>query len=385
MVADRREDEGQRHRQHHQPPRRVGARRTVLTDRDLTPRRRGQHQHRPVPQVPGVGDPADVPGKGTGQRAGDEPVGEPGAGGDEQRRAQDRHEGGCAGEGCRLVHRHGRPEHHDQADQCRALGGPAGQQREHRPNQGQCRPDPELPGSGVQPEVRERARRTGLRPGEPQRPGDHDAEGQGDPADGHRPRTQRQTRSAHEEEEQERPHHVELLLDGQGPVVQYRALVGVGHVLGGLRGEPPVRAPQGGTDDVTGDALAVDRRDQCDGRGGGGGEDEGGQRQEPPDPPGVEVTDRDGARPGDLVDEQAGDEEAGQHEEDVDPDEAAADHSDARVERHHQHDGHRPQTLDVGTEPTTSPTPRPCGRDVRAGQGFQGHTAAIMDAGPTMW
>ena len=29
------------------------------------------------------------------------------------------------------------------------LRGPARQQREHRPNQGQCRPDPELPGSGV--------------------------------------------------------------------------------------------------------------------------------------------------------------------------------------------------------------------------------------------
>ena len=52
----------------------------------------------------------------------------------------------------------------------------------------------------------------------------------------------------------------------------------------------------------------------------------------------------------DLAEEQLGDQEAGDHEEDVDPDEAAGQERDAGVTGDHGQHGDRPQALDVGAE-----------------------------------
>ena len=49
--------------------------------------------------------------------------------------------------------------------------------------------------------------------------------------------------------------------------------------------------------------------------------------------------------------EQAGDQEAGQDEEDVDPDVPTGEHTDAGVEGDYQQDRDRPQSLDVRPEP----------------------------------
>ena len=57
-----------------------------------------------------------------------------------------------------------------------------------------------------------------------------------------------------------------------------------------------------------------------------------------------------GAGAGDLAEQQRGDQEAGDDEEHVDADEAAAERADVGVEQHHQRDGDGPQALDVGAE-----------------------------------
>ena len=74
------------------------------------------------------------------------------------------------------------------------------------------------------------------------------------------------------------------------------------------------------------------------------------RRQQPADASRVEVGQHD--RPGraQLVDEQARDQEAGDHEEDVDAEVAAAEWPHAGVEGHHEDDGDRAQPLDVGAE-----------------------------------
>ena len=60
-----------------------------------------------------------------------------------------------------------------------------------------------------------------------------------------------------------------------------------------------------------------------------------------------------------LTDEQAGDQEAGDDEEDVDPDEPAVERADPRVVEHHEQHGHGPQALDVGPEAAPSLLVRP--------------------------
>ncbi len=53
---------------------------------------------------------------------------------------------------------------------------------------------------------------------------------------------------------------------------------------------------------------------------------------------------------GQLLEQQSGDQESGEHEEHVDADEPAAERGDAQVEQQHGHDGDGPHALDVGPE-----------------------------------
>ena len=159
-------------------------------------------------------------------------------------------------------------------------------------------------------------------------------------------------------------------------MLEHRALVGVGHVLVDSAANFQFAPHSGRADDVAGDALAVDGRDEDEGRHRGGGEHQGREREEPPHAAGVEVADRDRAGPGDLVDQQPGDEEARQHEEDVDADEAAAARPATPAwKSHDQHDGDGPQPLDVAPEAVATLTPRPWRRQVGAGQGVDRHTS----------
>ena len=185
---------------------------------------------------------------------------------------------------------------------------------------------------------------------------DH-AEGEGGAAQDHRTSSLRQPGAAGEEQQQKGPDDVELFLDAQRPVVQHRALGGVGHVLRGLRGEAPVRTPQSSIDEVEAiplRSISGTNRNTAGGRGQHGGR----ERQKPPDAPGVELAERDGPGARDLVDEQTRDEEAGEHEEHVDADETSADHTDAGVERHDEEHCDGAQALDVATEPLTALPPR---------------------------
>ena len=192
------------------------------------------------------------------------------------------------------------------------------------------------------------------------------------PAEGHRPGPLGQTGAPDQQQEQQRPDDVELLLDTQGPVVQDRALVRVGHVLRRLGREAPVGAPEGRAHQVAGDALPVDRRDQEERGHRGRRQDQRRERQQPPDAPGVEVAQRDRPGAGDLVDEQAGDEEAGEDEEHVHADEPAADDAHTGVEGDDQQDRHGPQPLDVAPEAVASLAPRLGRRQVWLGHGRGG-------------
>src|SRR5207253_7258809 len=59
--------------------------------------------------------------------------------------------------------------------------------------------------------------------------------------------------------------------------------------------------------------------------------------------------------------QEAGDQVPGDHEEDVDPDEAAVKAPDLQVTQDHQNDGHGTQTFDVRPETNHVP-PEPLGR-----------------------
>ena len=72
-----------------------------------------------------------------------------------------------------------------------------------------------------------------------------------------------------------------------------------------------------------------------------------GRRQDPPRPAGVEVAQRDPAGAVGLAQQQAGDQVAGDHEEDVDADEAAVEGADVGVVERHEAHGNSPQPLDV--------------------------------------
>ena len=82
----------------------------------------------------------------------------------------------------------------------------------------------------------------------------------------------------------------------------------------------------------------------------GDGDNRDGRRQDPPRSPRIEAQEVDGPRSLALAQEQAGDQEPGDDEEDIDADEPAGHTGEARVEQHDEHNGQAAHALDVRTE-----------------------------------
>nr|BFF23309.1 hypothetical protein GCM10025732_12740 [Glycomyces mayteni] len=172
---------------------------------------------------------------------------------------------------------------------------------------------------------------------------------------------------AHQEDQEEQgPDDVELLLDREGPELLERGgrLVGV-EVLGLLGDEAVV-------DDVDDDGEGVleDRFEARHGvehpraQGGRDGDD-GSGGQDAAGAAGVEPGDGDAAGRVDLLDEQGGDEEPGEDEEHVYADVTSCGPGEPGVREEDQADGDGAQALDVGPEPQAGPA---VGRGDDAGQ-----------------
>ena len=146
----------------------------------------------------------------------------------------------------------------------------------------------------------------------------------------------------HEQEDHRRPQDVELLLDRQRPEVPEDT-----HVVAE---EAPV--PVGVIEDhrrEAADGAVTDRRRRGqDHPDGDEGEEEPQGGQQPQRPPGVEVAQRDATRPSPFLEQEGGDEEAGEHEEHVDADEPARQRPLPEVADDHPGDGDRPQTVEGG-------------------------------------
>ena len=128
------------------------------------------------------------------------------------------------------------------------------------------------------------------------------------------------------------PHDVELLLDGQRPHVgQGRRLGRHGEVVAGPEDEVPVGHVEQGRQRGHPEQHHQQRR------------------EEPPGPTGPELPQADGQPGGPLAEEQRGDQEARQHEEDVDGEEAAG--QGPAVIRHHAQHRQRPQSVEGRHEP----------------------------------
>jgi len=150
------------------------------------------------------------------------------------------------------------------------------------------------------------------------------------------------------------PDQVELLLHRERPEVQQRRRVGRAElgaeVVAELDGEAPVDDEEADGDGVVAERLLRQGRQQPVRGDEGDHRDERGGGQKAASAPGPEGSQRDGARAMELFQQQAGDEEPGQHEEHVDADEAAGELSQPEVEQEHQHHGDGPQAFHVGAK-----------------------------------
>ena len=157
-----------------------------------------------------------------------------------------------------------------------------------------------------------------------------------------------------QEQEHQRPDQVELLLDRQRPrVLQRRGRRELGEVgLVRVDGVPVVHVEQGG------DGVAPQAREVDEGVGAGGPEmgvqdqvegeranDEEEGRQQPPRPPSPEGGQVDAAGAAPLLEQQRGDEEARQHEEQIDSEVPTRRPTELEVVRHHPDDGGRAQAV----------------------------------------
>ena len=159
------------------------------------------------------------------------------------------------------------------------------------------------------------------------------------------------------EQQQQRPHQVELLLDRDRPGVQQRRLraevvevalprhdeAPVGRVSQRRERVAPQRSPRGRGGHVGGPG---DHRRQQDRHRGQQPAGAATPEAEQADPPG----------PAELGQQQAGDQEPGQHEEDVDPEQPAGQPADPRVIAHDRQHGQRPDPVESGNvlEPAPS-------------------------------
>ena len=157
--------------------------------------------------------------------------------------------------------------------------------------------------------------------------------------------------------DEQRPDHIELLLDRERPVVLQRA-GGVlrPHVVGRSRRQNPVLGVQGRSSGVSGHARqqALGQPHQA-GRQGGQ-ENNGRGRQKATDPTAPELDDV--AGPGGRVPQQVrGDQEPRKDEEDVDAHIAALQSMRPQVVNQDRHHGHGSQTLDIDADSVGSFVP----------------------------
>ena len=260
-------------------------------------------------------------------------------------------------------------------DQARDGGGvaqPGGQGGERGGGQGEQGTDAELPAPAPRLEVGQRLARRGL-PDAPREGAGHGHDGEDDergrggdrrPAGG--TAAGGPAHPEHDQHDRDGPDEVELLLHAERPVVLVRRLGVVGEVVDPVPREQQVHREQPAPHRVPGDLADLERRQQQPRRGQRGEGHQGGQREQPSRPPGPEGPQRDRARPADLGQQQARDEEAGEHEEHVDPDVAAVDAGHPGVEQDDRHHGDGAQALDVAAVPGPG---RARGRAVRAGAG----------------
>jgi hypothetical protein len=112
----------------------------------------------------------------------------------------------------------------------------------------------------------------------------------------------------------------------------------------------PIGGVEGGADDVAGDFDRPHGREQQQREDADRGKQDRRERQQSLRPPRVEAAQGDAAGALDLAEQQARDQEAGDDEEDVDPDVAAGEEGDARVTEENGADRDGAQALDIATE-----------------------------------
>ena len=232
-----------------------------------------------------------------------------------------------------------------------ALGGEPGGGSSGRPGADrQQAAQAQLPGAGRQAVEGPRGRPVG----EPDRARERDDRHEGQD----HARAEARLAQARGHDQQGRPDQVELLLDAQRPVVQERrGADALGEVVHGGGREAHVGGAEGGRHRVARHARQVQRRHDHPGEREGDQDDDRGRRQDAPGPSGVEGGEVDAPGALALAQQQAGDQEAGEDEEDVHPDVAAGDPGHARMERQDQEDGQPAQPLKVRSEGLAA---RPC-------------------------
>ena len=277
-----------------------------------------------------------------------------GAGGDHEHRTEYGRDGRAPREGGVDVDEdHGRDDDPDPRDRHR-VRDPGWESRDPTGRESQTSPRGELPGPRVRPVEGERLvprseqdrRREGRDSDDREHRGD-----QPDEALPFAPDGMSASGPGHHGEEDQRPEHIELLLDAQRPVVDDRARdVVLREVVGLPDCEVPVRSVQRRRRDVRAHLAAVERCHDQPGCDRGRAEHQCREREQAAHPPRPEARERDPSVPCELAQEKTGDEEAGDDVEDVDADEASGDGGEARVVEDHEDDRDRAQPLDVGSE-----------------------------------
>ncbi len=315
----------------------------------------GEHDRRPVPQVPAVGDVAD-PHHRPAAEGPRHPALRAQSGDDEQRGSAHRDERDRAREqrGARQYPR--TPKHKNDPDHARDQGAVRLDAGEVGDEQGQERADRELPGPGQRRVVRE-PRRRGQELAE-RAPGCAHTDEERDQADdSHDPRhrgAHRETRCVtagcvNRQREQQREHDVELLFHRERPRVQQRVRVERGVEvtdLGAVEvavGEERRRRRAGGR----GLALGQDRVLERGRRHRDGHDQQGECGKDAAHPAGVERGEAQAVRRGEFAPQQLRDDETGDDEEHVDADVTPRQRQPG-VEGHDQEHGEPAEALDVG-------------------------------------
>ncbi len=304
---------------------------------------RDQHEGGPVPQVDAVGalaDPLERSPAEQGRRTGAQGR----TRGHDRGGGQHGQRGGDAGEGGGVAEGHRRDDHGDEARPTEQGPDRAGDPQELRGQEGQPGTGQQLPGAGGQAVERPR-----LVP----RRQPHAGRQRDRPEHRDQPRHRRSVAApvAGDEQQEDRPHQVELLLHRERPEVEQRRRCQVGgQVVALLVGEDDVH-DEGGCREAV--ARQVELRQRCQHEGAGhegGDDDEARGRQEPAGAPGPEAAEAETTGHTELADQQRGDEEAGEDEEHVDADVAATEGAEIGVVRQDEQDRERSQPLDVAAE-----------------------------------